>query len=341
MDSGRIPYCITMSFVTVNQSWAVTLNAKRVWNIKGDDKHVYRVGDDIYVPMYAHERALGKLVADGMVDEHGDAIDLHTFRVTQCIGYDMLMQMRNDKQRADLQPESADTNGLFDAKVKAIRRSQRDLAEARASLELLNICLPAAGGFPSCDIQVKRPAHPCDVLVVKLDAAIISHIVMFLREQGLKSDEQRRPYRQEGHGIWKRGNDKFLVPIGEPDETPKKKRKTKLVKGIEAAQEVKQSMSPTDGCIVATDALTEIEADQVVEQSMSSTDGCIVATDAVTEIEADQVVEQSTSSTDRCIVATGAVSDIEADQEVEQSMSSTDECIVATDAVLSDNTASV
>ena len=104
-----------------------------------------------------------------------------------CTGLKELVNLRNDQQMDDLKPVAP---SLFDQPVvgppKKQRRTKAQLQEMREHPVVVTVYLPPFGDYPGIDLKLLRPLHAHADLVVELDAAMLQHIIMYIRYRGFR-----------------------------------------------------------------------------------------------------------------------------------------------------------
>ena len=198
------------------RTWTLSSGGKWDWKVKGDI--VQSISGVDYVTLHACDIGLCRMVCEGVVDP----IPTKGCTLSQCDGYKTLLRIRNDVQREDLAPKAGKAASLFgnvQSKApppKVQRQTVSVLSMLRKNPQLIQMVVPAVGRFESRVVNVKRPSHPCDALVVELDAVIIEHIVEFIRGGGLDADivQNKRKYASGvAKGVWPTSNGKYVVRL--------------------------------------------------------------------------------------------------------------------------------
>lgn len=192
-----------------------------------------------------------RLVCEGQLEE--DNIP-KTASLSGCSGMNELMELRNTKQCEELSSHNKPGCSLFDGEEQGSppkgkgrpRRTRQQIKEARENPGILTVEVPGCDGREPMAIRMVRPVNARDDLCIPLDANVIEHIVLFIRDAGITKDalESRRAYKAAGpdapKGIWCASQwNGYIVKLPNASDGPKYKR----CKTIEAAL---QHASPYD-----------------------------------------------------------------------------------------------
>ena len=205
--------------ICIARNWSVSFaDSKFEWKIGAD--LVQKIGGDECVKVHAYDYGFCRLVCEGFLDP---VPNFKKISLAQTEGYKSLVRMRNERQIEELQKQEASkASSLFgpassrEPPQKVQRRSFTVLDMLRKNPELISITLPTIDGFIGKEVSVQRPSHPCDSLVLKLDEAVLEHVVAYIREKGIDTDlvtNKRQYARGPAKGIWPIIGDRYLVRV--------------------------------------------------------------------------------------------------------------------------------
>ena len=232
----------------------ISLGGNAEWKVHA--RNIRTIGGSEFLKISPWDASFARLVCDGVVEQLPKNPTL-----CQSAGFKELAELRNNKQAEDLQASSEPSPpkcALFaDAPAAPAKRPRRwSSKELKEASELLSVEVPGAGERPSMIVQFVRPTHAREDLVVPLDSAVIEHIVLFIRDNGVSSDSvsSKRDYKKEAmpQGIWRRGEG-FVVKVPSDSDGRSyrlKRAKTKdaalaLVNGPEPLQDQEASSEET------------------------------------------------------------------------------------------------
>ena len=249
-----MPLCIA-------RTWSVKFEGfKCEWKVGSDVVH--KIGGEDYIRLQAYDNGLCRLVCEDIVTPMPPKMSL-----TQTDGYKELLRLRNEKQREELAPTASAPRAasLFKVSAKAgnepphkvQRQSRSELEHLRKNAQLISITLPAVGTFAETDITVQRPSHPCDALVVKLNEAVLEHVIAYIRSEGLNTDTvaaRRRYGSGPVKGVWPvSGGDKYLVRVAAADGRLRSMLFRSVGDAVRARESADEAAPDGDGPEVAGD----------------------------------------------------------------------------------------
>ena len=228
--------------LTIERYLAIRMGGRAEWKVR--PALLIDVQGESFIKLPASEGGFVKLVCEGHIE--GSLPRNATLSHSQ--GLRELMDLRNTKQSEEfrLAAGQAQECALFaaaperaaqPAKAKRPKRTLREVREARESPEVFEVEVPGSDGQPPKSVRMIRPVNPRDDLCVPVDAAVVEHIVRFIRSHGIYREilELKRNYKSAGQdtpkGIWKIDKG-FVVKLpGSEDGTAKWKR----VSSVDAA----------------------------------------------------------------------------------------------------------
>lgn len=224
----------------IHRQASVSMGGKVEWKIAA--KNIRIVDGTEFVKLAAHDASFVRFVCEGAVSDIPKNATL-----SHSPGFQQLKDLRNQKQAEELQssPAQEPKRALFEDEAppatKRYKRSSVELQELRSSPCVITIDVPGVGGGPPLSIQVLRPVHPCQDIVIKFDPQTIQHIVLFIRESGITTDtvSSKRHYKADDapQGVWRSGKARGFVvkvPVADAD-APDKPYRLKRVKTMDHA----------------------------------------------------------------------------------------------------------
>ena len=224
-DDGEGPYVRTYT------THAISVGGDYIWHVKEAD--TVKAGGKTFIRLQPHITGLVKLVVEGVIDykdlpTHGGAGKTITASLGGTPGMRALKELRNEAQRAELQPTQP-TLGLFDvptsgssslsdpkdgSKQRLLSFKKKKGGSEKAK-ETLSVTIPAfesmLGSLPEKSIEMLPPKGREENLAIHLEAKTIQHCVLFMRYHGIelgtlsqKRSWHRLSAEEKGTPKWRR-----------------------------------------------------------------------------------------------------------------------------------------
>ena len=172
-------------------------------------KDIIMADDEVFVRLCPRNTSLISAVLEG-----NDRAPEKALTLTCCDGMSELTKLRNSAQAAALQSPEACT--LFSAE-KAPKSSKARISHKVKKLSRDNFSSISVKIPEGCSVDMIRPVHGRDNLVVRYDAEMLASILQFLRNSEFSQPTQRDEALAHYKGIWKRKHG-FLVAMGQAPE---------------------------------------------------------------------------------------------------------------------------
>ena len=162
-----------------------------------------------------------------------------------CKGYTDLVALRNSASSFGDDPLEKENHSaaaeLFDAQDRKVGRKRARFSASQLQ-EIRSVPVPIEFEVPGVERTMPlhvgsiKPAHPCDELSIRLDAASIEHVVLFIRNEGIDLDAltTKRAYASvETAGVVRNGSAGLLMRLKPEDagfdDAPTKKYRTSKI----------------------------------------------------------------------------------------------------------------
>jgi hypothetical protein len=256
--------------VTVERSYVVCCeSSSHQWKVSPG--MLKQIGADDYVKIKPYDAGFVRMV----FGIHTDLPKNTRLTLAQADGFKEIVRLRNS---AAFEPSAADgsagkspdemkqmslRDALFGPKAggkpKAHtkpRMTSEQVRDLRQAQVIFDVPVPAVGSLLASTIWMVKPGHPCEELVVKLDAGNISKLVKFIRDFSADSWDVEtlqafRSYGAEGPGVWRMGSAGIASRVRKAasddeadDESGLPPKKWKVISGARKALKSSPEPSP-------------------------------------------------------------------------------------------------